>query len=171
MTVWARQKTEAFGAAAVYGFDADAASVRDARALAAARGVGGRVEIVAGDATAVREHGPFDLVLVLETLHDLARPVEVLAAIRRALADDGVALVVDERVADAFTAPGDETERMMYGWSVTHCLPTALVEQPSAATGTVMRTRTVRAYAAQAGLAVEVLPVDDDLFRLYRLSV
>ncbi len=43
--------------------------------------------------------------LLLETLHDLARPVETLAAIRGSLAEGGAALVVDERVADSLTAP------------------------------------------------------------------
>jgi len=80
-------------------------------------------------------------------------------------------LVVDERVADTFTAPGDEIERMMYGWSVSHCLPTQLAEQPSAALGTVIRPSTVRELAAQAGYArVDVLDVENDFFRLYRLS-
>ena len=93
------------------------------------------------------------------------------AAIRDALAPGGSVLVADERVGDAFRAPGDEVERMMYGWSVTHCLPTQLAEQPSAALGTVMRADTVRELAAQAGFArVEVLPVDNDFFRLYRLD-
>ena len=82
----------------------------------------------------------------------------------------GAVLVVDERVAETFTAPGDEVERMMYGWSVTHCLPTQLAEQPSAALGTVMRADTVRELAAAAGYAgVDVLAVDNDFFRLYRL--
>ena len=162
---------ERFPRAHVHGFDADAASVRDARTFADERGVAGRVEFVCDDATTVAAHGPFDLVLVLETLHDLARPIDTLAAIRASLSASGAVLVVDERVADAFAAPGGETERMMYGWSVTHCLPTALVERSSAATGTVMRTDTLREYAAAAGLStVEVLPVDNDLFRLYRLS-
>ena len=162
---------EAFPLAQVVAFDADPASIADARAFAEERGVGARVTFVCDDATAVAAHGPFDLVLVLETLHDLARPVETLAAARATLTDGGAVLVVDERVADAFAAPGDETERMMYGWSVTHCLPTARVEEASAATGTVMRTGTLREYAAAAGLAsVDVLPVDNDLFRLYRLS-
>lgn len=80
-------------------------------------------------------------------------------------------LVVDEKVADSFTAPGDEVERMMYGWSVTHCLPTQMVEQPSAALGTAMRADTVRALAAEAGFdRIEVLPVENDFFRLYRLN-
>jgi hypothetical protein len=78
--------------------------------------------------------------------------------------------VMDERVAETFTAPGDDVERCMYGWSILHCLPVGLAEQPSAGTGTVMRADTVRRYATEAGLAnVEVLPVDNDFFRLYRL--
>jgi protein-L-isoaspartate O-methyltransferase len=111
----------AYPGAQVVGIDADAPSVAEARRHAAEAGV--RASFVEADAAQLAAHGPFDLVLVLEALHDLARPVEFLAAARGALAPGGVALVVDEKVADAFTAPGDETERMMYGWSVLHCLP------------------------------------------------
>jgi 2-polyprenyl-3-methyl-5-hydroxy-6-metoxy-1,4-benzoquinol methylase len=159
----------AYPGAQVVGIDADAASIADARRHAADAGV--TPEFLVADATELAAHGSFDLVLVLEALHDLAHPVEFLTAARAALAPGGVALVVDEKVADAFTAPGDETERMMYGWSVLHCLPTQLAEAGSAALGTVMRTSDVRRLAADAGFAsVEVLPVDDELFRLYRLD-
>jgi 2-polyprenyl-3-methyl-5-hydroxy-6-metoxy-1,4-benzoquinol methylase len=155
-----------FPHASVEGYDADPASIRDAREHA-----GDVAAFVLGDATAVRDRGPYDLVLVLEALHDLPHPVQTLAAIRASLAADGAALIVDERVADTFSAPGDEVERMMYGWSVTHCLPTQMVEQPSAALGTVLRADTVRELAAAAGFtAVDVLPVENDFFRLYRLS-
>jgi 2-polyprenyl-3-methyl-5-hydroxy-6-metoxy-1,4-benzoquinol methylase len=161
---------KAFPGARVEGFDADAASIADARRHAAEAGVTNAI-FAEGDATSVRDRGPYDLVLVLETLHDLAQPVETLAAIRASLADGGAALIVDERVAERFEAPGDEVERMMYGWSVTHCLPTQMVERPTAATGTVMRADTVREYATAAGFArVAVLPVENDLFRLYRLD-
>jgi len=157
---------ERFPRAAVDGYDADPASIADARRHAA-----GKATFVTGDATTVREHGPYDLVLVLETLHDLPHPVETLTAIRHSLADTGAALVVDERVAESFGAPGDEVERMMYGWSVTHCLPTQMVDQPSAALGTVLRPGTVRELASRAGFsALDVLPVENDFFRLYRLT-
>jgi hypothetical protein len=44
-------------------------------------------------------------------------------------------------------------------------------EQPSAATGTVMRTDTVRRYAADAGFSsLTVLPIEHDFFRFYRLD-
>jgi hypothetical protein len=70
-----------------------------------------------------------------------------------------------------FAAPGGGIERSMYGWSVTHCLPTQLAERRSAALGTVMRAETLRQLVGEAGLAsVEVLPVANGLFRLYRLD-
>jgi len=108
--------------------------------------------------------------MLLEVLHDLARPAEVLRAVRRALAGDGAVLVADELVAPAFTAPGSDLERMMYGWSITHCLPTQMAEQPSAALGTVLREDTVRKLAAEAGFGrTRVLDVDGGFFRLYEL--
>jgi len=42
--------------------------------------------------------------------------------------------------------------------------------QPSKATGTVMRPSTFRGYALEAGFGdVEILPLEHDLFRFYRL--
>jgi hypothetical protein len=50
------------------------------------------------------------------------------------------------------------------------CLPVGMAEQPSAGTGTVMRPHTLRRYAEQAGFArVEVLAIEHDMFRFYRL--
>jgi len=162
--------SHAFPNAWVDGIDLDPASIADARAHAADAGLDGRVRFVQADAAQLDAHGPYDLILFLEALHDLARPVEALAAARTALAHGGTVLVVDEKVADTFTAPGDKVERMMYGWSVTHCLPTQLAEHPSAALGTVMRAGTVRELATEAGFrGVDVLAVENDFFRLYRL--
>jgi 2-polyprenyl-3-methyl-5-hydroxy-6-metoxy-1,4-benzoquinol methylase len=158
-----------FPEADVWGIDNDPASIEDARRHAAEAGAGARFECL--DAAALSDHAPFDLVLLLEVLHDLARPVETLAAARAALAPDGAILVADEAVAPAFTAPGDDLERMMYGWSISHCLPTAMAEQPSAAIGTVIREDVVRALAEAAGLArTRVLDVDGGFFRLYELT-
>ena len=158
----------AFPSAEVWGIDSDPASIADARAAAEEHGV--RVRFECADAAELVPEGPFDVVLLLEALHDLARPVEVLAAARAALAADGVLLVADEKVAASFRAPGDDLERMMYGWSITHCLPASMAEQPSAALGTVLREGTVRELAHEAGFAsVEVLDVDGGFFRLYAL--
>jgi hypothetical protein len=79
--------------------------------------------------------------------------------------------VADERVAEIFTAPGDDIERFMYGFSVLHCLPVSREGQPSAATGAVMREAIMRRYAAEAGYRdIEVLPISHDWWRFYRLT-
>ncbi len=159
----------AFPQAAVIGFDADDASIADARENAAAQQVAVRFEV--RDAVAIADHGPFDLIVVLEALHDMARPVEVLRALRQTLAPEGCILVADEKVADTFRSPGDDIERLMYGWSIVHCLPVSLAESPSAAIGTVIRTEAIRELAGAAGcVRVDVLPVDAGFFRIYRLS-
>jgi 2-polyprenyl-3-methyl-5-hydroxy-6-metoxy-1,4-benzoquinol methylase len=160
---------QAYPDAEVIGYDLDASSITDARANADSAGVSVRFE--RADATAVARDGLFDVVLLLETLHDLARPVEVLAACREALRPDGAALVADENVAAHFVAPGSDLERMMYGWSISHCLPASMAEQPSAAIGTVIREDTVRALADEAGFtSTEIVDVDAGFFRLYRLT-
>ena len=100
----------------------------------------------------------------------MARPVEALA-IRALLAADGALIVADEKVADTFTAPGDEVERLNYGFSFWHCLPASRAETPSVAAGTVLRSATVREWSGQAGFAsLEVLPVDHLFWRFYRLT-
>jgi hypothetical protein len=97
-------------------------------------------------------------------------PVRTLRAARAVLADGGSVLVADERVADTFTAPGDATERLMYAWSILHCLPATLAEDPVEATGTVLRAPTVERWAAAAGFTgFEVLAIDNPFWRFYRL--
>jgi hypothetical protein len=98
-------------------------------------------------------------------------PVEALRSARDSLAEDGNVVIADERVADRFTAPGDEIERFNYGFSVLHCLPVASLYEDSAKTGTVIRADTVRAYATEAGFSrIDVLPIEHDLWRFYRLQ-
>jgi hypothetical protein len=77
---------------------------------------------------------------------------------------------MDERVADTFDPAAGDVERFMYGFSVLHCLPVGLEDQPSAATGTVMRAGTLRGYAKDAGFQdIEVLPLEHPFFHFYRL--
>lgn len=155
----------------VDGFDLDPESIMLARSAAAAEGLGERVDFQVRDAADPALAHRYDLVTVFEAIHDLAKPVEALAAIRDLLADGGVALVADEKVADVFTAPGDDVERVMYGWSILHCLPVGRVEQPSAETGTAMRESTFRRYAEEAGFSeVSVVPIAHDFWRFYRLA-
>lgn len=157
----------AYPSAEVLGLDLDPASIESARRAAGALDV----TFECRDAADPDLAGSFDLVTLFETLHDMAHPVQALTAARLMLAPEGAVLVGDEKVADQFTAPGDEMERFNYGWSAVHCLAAAMTEPDSAATGTVIRAGTVRAYAEQAGFAgCTVLPIEHDFWRFYRLD-
>lgn len=162
----------AYPEATVDGYDVDAPSVQAARRNAAEAGVADRVRFhVLDPAHAAAAGERFDLVLALECVHDLPDPVGVLASMRALAGGTGTVIVMDERVADTFTAPGDEIERLMYGYSLLCCLADGMAHQPSAATGTVMRAGTLRDYAVRAGFGgVEVLDIANDFFRFYRLA-
>jgi 2-polyprenyl-3-methyl-5-hydroxy-6-metoxy-1,4-benzoquinol methylase len=161
-----------YPSARVDGFDVDVPSVERARRYAAEAGVADRVRFEVADAGRLGADGAYDLVTAFECVHDLPDPVAVLTSMRRMVRPGGTVLVVDERVAETFTAPGDEVERLMYGYSLTCCLPDSLSAQPSVGTGTVMRPATLERYARDAGFAgIEVLPIEHDFFRFYRLPL
>ncbi len=154
----------------VDGYDLDAPSVELAQANAAAAGLPDRVQFHVRDAGDPALAGQYDLVTAFECVHDMSNPVAALRAMRALAGDRGAVMVVDERVGETFTPTGNEVEGMMYGWSVLHCLPVGMADQPSAATGTVMRPDTLRRYAREAGFRdVEILPIDNFFFRFYRL--
>ncbi|WP_062517232.1 class I SAM-dependent methyltransferase [Demequina gelatinilytica] len=159
----------AYPTAKVTAVDVDGPSIDRAREHVRAAGLQDRVTLLHSDGGALA--GGFDAAFVFEALHDMPQPVEVLAAIRDAVQDDGAVIIMDEGVADHPPAPGDTVERLMYGYSVLICLPDSMASTPTAATGTVMRAPVLREYAAQAGFSeVEVLPIEDfAFFRFYRL--
>jgi SAM-dependent methyltransferase len=153
------------------GIDLDTASIEQARGNAATSGVAERVRFALGDAAGAAVGGGFDLAMLFEALHDLGDPVGALRQARSALAPGAPLLVADERVAESFVAPGDEVERLNYGWSVLHCLPATRATSPVIANGTVLRAATVRQWAGEAGFsAVEELPIANDFWRFYRLE-
>src|ERR687895_1484922 len=155
----------------VDGIDLDRASIEAARSHLSGSDAEDRVTFHHRDAADAELEGAYDLVYMHESLHDMSYPVEVLQACRRMLAEGGSLVIGDERVAETFTAPGDEMERLYYGFSILHCLPVGMVGEGAAGTGTVMRAETVRRYAKEAGFAgFDVLPIENDFYRFYRLT-
>jgi SAM-dependent methyltransferase len=158
----------AYPAATVHGIDADDASVERARENAAASDDGERISFTRADASDVE--GTHDLVTAFECVHDMSDPVSVLSTMRSLAAADGTVLVMDERVGDSFAPDAGPVEEFMYGWSVFHCLPVSMVDG-GVGTGTVMREDTLRAYAEEAGFSsLDVLPIENEFFRFYRLT-
>jgi SAM-dependent methyltransferase len=154
----------------VDGIDPDEASVDVARRNAEGAGVADRVTFRAMDAADVDADAGYDLALAFECIHDMPYPATALAAMRRLVGDRGTALVVDEGVGERFSAPADDLDRVMYGFSLLICLPDGMAHPDSVGTGTVMRPDTLRGYAREAGWTdIEILPIEHDTFRVYRL--
>jgi SAM-dependent methyltransferase len=170
-TGWASiAMAQAYPNITVDGLDLDQDAISAARRNAERAGVADRVRFSVADAADLGGAGGYHLVMIFEALHDMSRPVEVLRAARQVLSEDGTLLVVEGLVAEEFTVPASPLERIAYGWSVVSCLPGAMGDPQTAATGAVMRPSVLRQYALQAGFGeVEVLPMHTDYWRFYRL--
>ena len=159
----------AYPQADIVGFDDDTASIDDARA---ARRGGRRERHVRGPA-GHRSRRP-RAVRRRRRPRNAARhrpPRRRTVGLAPALARGGAVVVADEKVADRFTAPGDETERFMYGFSVLHCLPSSMAAPDSAALGTVLRAATVHELTVAAGFdRCAEIDVDAGFFRIYELT-
>ncbi|MDP9342359.1 MAG: methyltransferase domain-containing protein [Actinomycetota bacterium] len=161
---------QAYTRITVDGFDLDEAAIERATGNAREEGVADRVAFRAADAADPGFSGRYDLATIFEALHDMSRPVEALRAARSLLDKGGWLLVADELVDEEFSAQAGDRERYVYGWSVVSCLPDAMGDPGTAATGAVMRPATLRAYALEAGFeGVEVLPIETEFWRFYRL--
>ncbi len=154
------------------GFDVDAPSIEQASKNARDAGVADRVRFHATDAAGLAAAGPFDAIFAFECLHDMPRPIEVLAAMRQGISDRGSVIIMDEAVAEDLTSPADELDQMMYAYSLFVCLPDGLSHPPSVGTGTVMRPGILRDYARAAGFSdATVVPTGEfGFWRFYELS-
>jgi SAM-dependent methyltransferase len=161
---------QAYPEITVHGFDLDRTRVEAAQRHATEFGVADHVKFFVLDAERPDLSGQYDVVTIFEALHDMSRPVNVLRAAHDILTDGGSVVVVDDYTEDEFSAPASYRDRYAYGWSVVSCLPEAMGDPQSAATGAVMRPSTLRRYADAAGFCdVEVLPIETRYFRIYRL--
>jgi len=167
---------QAYPLISVDGFDLDADAIQAARGHAEESGLADRVTFTVADASGPGASGSgapgqYDLVTILEGLHDMSRPADALRAARGMLREPGCVLVADERVEEEFTAPASTEEQYHYAWSVVACLPAVMGDPDTAATGAVMRPATLRRYALDAGFQnLEVLPVEAGMLRFYRLT-
>jgi 2-polyprenyl-3-methyl-5-hydroxy-6-metoxy-1,4-benzoquinol methylase len=165
---------QGFSGVTVDGYDIDAASIVAAARHAAGSDVAERVRFAHVDAATLDPDatGRYDVVTAFECVHDMPDPVAVLTAMRRVAAPGAYVLVMDERTEDVFTAPAGPVERLLYGFSLLCCLPDGLSHPDGVGTGTVMRPSTLAAYATDAGFtSVEVLAIEHEMFRFYRLHL
>lgn len=162
---------EAYPSARIDGLDLDEASVRLAERNATEAGLADRITFRVQDAADPALAGRYHFAFAFECIHDMARPVPVLRALRALVGPGGTVLIGEDLVEDTFEAPGTESERMTYGYSLFHCLPVGMDDPHAVGTGALMRDATFRSYCAAAGFAeVQRLPLEHTGWRFYRLT-
>ena len=153
----------------VDGFDLDELSIDLARANAQEVGVGDRVTFHAGDAAAAGHQGEYDLAIVVESIHDMAQPVDVMASIRDMLRPGGsLSLPTSRSRISSPRLPARSSGCFRYA----DLLPAVRHGGPHRGRHRHGHARsTFEDYAAAAGFAeVEVLPIGHDFLRFYRLD-
>jgi ubiquinone/menaquinone biosynthesis C-methylase UbiE len=127
----------AFGRSHFDGYDPSAHAIERARTNLATAGLD-NVTLHLAPAAALPAGPTYDFVITFDCLHDMPRPQEAIAAIRRAVKPDGTWLIKDIRAG----ATWQENLRnpmlaMMYGTSVATCMSSALSEPGGAGLGTL----------------------------------
>lgn len=151
--------------------DPDERSIIAAKRNAEAAGLDSRVRFHQSTLEDAQIQGPYDLVTIFESLHDIPYPVQVLRRIRELLAPNGSALVADMAVGETLEENTNFFGHICYNFSVLHCLPQAMGFPGTAGTGTVIKPSTMRDYAERAGFTgIDVLPIENPKWRFYFLT-
>ena len=96
----------------------------------------------------------FDLICLLDTLHDLGDPAAALAHARKALAPDGAVLVVEPNAADDYAENlAGPLAALSYAASTFQCTPAALAQPGGVALGAQAGPAAVRQLAGDAGFS------------------
>ncbi|MFF4157377.1 methyltransferase [Streptomyces sp. NPDC001678] len=161
----------AFPRARCTGYDRLRLHVDRARREAADAGVADRVEFVHGDAADLLPGtGDHALVLALDVLHDAPDPAAALRAVRAALADDGVLLLLESAGAERATDNRGAAAALLYGASVLYSVPVSLAAKGRAPGMLGLPTGELRTLCADAGLrSVRQLPPPTPLNALYEI--
>jgi SAM-dependent methyltransferase len=108
------------------GYDLDA----DAIAVARSRAGGlSNVSFEVADAATLSSDQPFGVAFVFNSVHDQARPLDVLTSIRSILEPGGTFLMDEPSISSNLKDNiGDPLAAMMYGVSLLHCMTVSLAE-------------------------------------------
>jgi 2-polyprenyl-3-methyl-5-hydroxy-6-metoxy-1,4-benzoquinol methylase len=159
---------EAFPASRFEGLDPSSFALERARKNATEAGVS-HVSFRRAGADQLPAEPTYDVVLTLDCLHDMPRPEEAVAAIRRAIAPEGTWLIKDIRCSSSW----EENLRnpvlaMMYAMSVATCMSSALSEPGGAGLGTLgLPPEAVEEMCRNAGFTRFALHDFEDPANLY----
>ena len=126
---------------------------------------------LAGGETLDDEEG-FDFVMTLDCMHDMARPDLTAKAVHRSLAADGTWLIKEIKCGPTYESnQRNPLQALMYGFSVSSCLPSATVTEDGLGLGTLgLDPETLEEMVRGAGFTqFEMLETPDPVHFYYRV--
>jgi SAM-dependent methyltransferase len=128
---------EAYPKSTFVGYDPNSHGIARAKKQIAERGIT-NIELHTAGGEALPDEARFDFILTFDCIHDMPHPSRVIAAIRRAIRPDGTWLIKDIRSQPRFEDNlRNPMLAMLYGFSVSACMSSALSEPDGAGLGTL----------------------------------
>jgi 2-polyprenyl-3-methyl-5-hydroxy-6-metoxy-1,4-benzoquinol methylase len=128
---------EAYPNSTFHGFDPTRHATARATEMAKEKGLS-NVEVFTKGGEELADDARYDFIITFDCIHDMPHPKKVIRAIRQAIKEDGTWLIKDIRsdpdVRENFKNP---LLGMMYGFSVSACMSSALSEPGGAGLGTL----------------------------------
>jgi SAM-dependent methyltransferase len=161
---------QAFPHAQIEGLDIDTRSIEIARENARRAGVGERVRFVVQSAADWSGSG-YDFISTFDCVHDLGDPSGALRRIRAALAPAGRYLMVEPKVAPAFSERiGNPFAGLLHGLSCMACVPQSLA-QGGPGLGACWGAAAAQRLATDAGFSrFDLLPIHSPVQAFYALG-
>ena len=142
---------EAFPRSTVLGIDTHPASLAHAAKEARRKGLS-NARFEHGVASDFPGEG-YDLVTIFDALHDFGDPVAAARHIRRALAPDGVWMIVEPRAGDQVSENLNPVGRAFYSASTILCVPNAVSQGGRRTLGAQAGAKELFAVLAEAGFS------------------
>ncbi len=156
-----------------HGYDPSAHAIERAREKATQAGIDNVVLHVA-DGSSLPAEPSYDFIITFDCIHDMTRPDEVIGAIRRALHADGTWLIKDIRSRPRFEDNlRNPMLALLYGFSVSACMSSALSEPGGAGLGTLgFNPEVAQRMTAEAGFTrFEIRDFDDPANLYYEVRI
>lgn len=148
----------AFPRSEILGVDPDGRAIERARSAAEAAGLG-NLAFTRGTVETLPAESRFDLVLLLDCLHDLAAPEATLVELRARLSPGGVLFVMEPRSGDRIADNANPLGVTYYGFSLFHCTTQSLARGGPGLGTCVGPTRLVELLRGAGFGEVQALPI------------
>jgi 2-polyprenyl-3-methyl-5-hydroxy-6-metoxy-1,4-benzoquinol methylase len=160
---------KAFPNSQFWGYDAFAPQIEGAIVNARERGVGSNANFDVLDASGELPRD-FDIIFTFDVIHDMARPREGLANIRRHLKPGGIYVLQEITAADERHENRGPVATIKYGMSLTYCMTTSLANDGEGLGTLGMSEKVTRELCLEAGFgAVRKLPCSNDFTSLFEV--